>query len=259
MGKIDQLLEGTIKPLIATQAQPTAGAERGWVFLNELDEDGAAPAELDTIVVPEPPIAIQAGALLGHLGEYRRIHNPGQARSLLHHEIFAGPELSGYLARSRAAAAAAKPEEKTLLRIAPGTQLCNAMLANAAENLLTANTVVALDGAPSDDAVYVKVTPTHTLEWIERTTPLPQGAQDAKLYRHDNSTPFTPADLIRPPNQGTLGSPGATRYKGILVGAVSKMPVWMAKSTHTGLPAIGSRKLLTTNLTQGSIAAPTAP
>ncbi|MGO4332961.1 hypothetical protein [Cupriavidus sp. M-11] len=260
--KISSVLEGKIAPPSTAQLEPLAGAAQGWVLLAYLEAQGKAPEAFDSVVTPASAIAIKAGALLGHLGEYRRIKDPGQDRVILHHEIIVGPELRSFLDKSRAAAASAKLQEKTLLRIAPNAKLRNVALAEPQAGLLAANTVVELDGTPHEDALYVKVKPIQTMQWIERKPVLPKGAKgtgdalpkgatDAKLFRHSNGTPYAAKDIVRPPKQGTAGKQGATLFRGILLAAASSEPVWMTKQAFNALYALEKGKLLVADLAQG--------
>ncbi|MGO4830167.1 transglycosylase SLT domain-containing protein [Cupriavidus sp. 2KB_15] len=260
--KISSVLQGKIASPSTAQTEPLAGVEQGWVQLGYLEAQGKAPEAFDSVVTPVSAIAIKAGALLGHLGEYRRIKDPAQDRVILHHEIIVGPELRSFLDKSRVAASAAKPQEKTLLRVAPGARLRNAALAESQAGLLAANTVVELDGTPHEDALYVKVKPIQTMQWIERKPVLPKGAKgtgdalpkgaaDAKLFRHSNGTPYAAKDIVRPPKQGTAGKQGATLFRGILLAAASSEPVWMTKQAFNALYALEKGKLLVTDLAQG--------
>ena len=249
--KIKCVIEKAIVPPSTAQIEVPADAHSGWVSMNWLEALGQAPEDFDVVVTPARPLAVKAGELLGHMGEYRRVRDPGQSRKLMHHEIIVGPELGAFLEKSRAAAAKAKPQEKTLLRVAPGAQLHNTVLAPAQAGLLPVNTIVVLDGTPSDDALYVKVKPTGTMRWIERKAKLPTGAKEANLFRLDDGAGYTAADIIRPPRQGTVGQPGATRFRGIFVEAASRTPIWIAKDTYATLVSVQGGKLLTADLTRG--------
>lgn len=250
--QIQALIEGDMAPAKTGDAAPeTSTAVNGWVFLNNLTAHGQVPDAFDEVVFPNPPLKVKAGALLGHLGEYQRIADPGSSRPMLHHEIIVGPDLPAYLQKSRTAAKSAKSEQKTLLRMAPSAQLHNAILAPAQSGLLSAGTVIELESVPPDDAVYVNVKPAATLQWIDRTAKLPAGAREAKLYRHTNTGAYTAADLIAEARRGTAGQAGATRYRGIFVDASDQTPIWIAKNSYRGLHALGKQKLLLADVAQG--------
>ncbi|EPL05515.1 hypothetical protein [Pseudomonas sp. CF161] len=250
--QIQALIEGDMAPAKTGDAAPeTSAAVNGWVFLNNLTAHGQVPDAFDEVVFPNPPLKVKAGALLGHLGEYQRIADPGSSRPMLHHEIIVGPDLPAYLQKSRTAAKSAKSEQKTLLRMAPSAQLHNAILAPAQSGLLSAGTVIELESVPPDDAVYVNVKPAATLQWIDRTAKLPTGAREAKLYRHTNTGAYTAADLIAEARRGTAGQAGATRYRGIFVDASDQTSIWIAKNSYRGLHALGKQKLLLADVAQG--------
>ncbi|RQT46517.1 cell wall hydrolase [Burkholderia cepacia] len=169
----------------------------------------------------------------------------------MHHEIIVGPELRAFLEKSRAAAAKATPQQKTLLRVVPDAQLHNPVLAPPQAGLLPVNTIVALDGTPPDDALYVKVKSTGGMQWIDRKAKLPTGAKEANLFRLNDGAVYTAADIVRVPRQGTVGQPGATRFRGVFVGAASQTPVWITKDAYTALVSVQGGKLLTADLAQG--------
>ncbi|HDR9761643.1 TPA: SH3 domain-containing protein, partial [Burkholderia cepacia ATCC 25416] len=117
--KIKRVIEKAIVPPSTAQTEVPAAAHSGWVSMSWLEARGQAPEDFDVVVTPASPPAVKAGELLGHMGEYRRVQDPGQSRRLMHHEIIVGPELRAFLEKSRAAAARATPQQKTLLRVAP--------------------------------------------------------------------------------------------------------------------------------------------
>ncbi|MCA8078206.1 SH3 domain-containing protein [Burkholderia cepacia] len=249
--KIKRVIEKAIVPPSTAQTEVPAAAHNGWVSTSWLEALGQAPEDFDVVVTPVSPPAVKAGELLGHMGEYRRVQDPQQSRKLMHHEIIVGPELRAFLEKSRAAAAKATPQQKTLLRVAPDVQLHNPVLAPPQAGLLPVNTIVALDGTPPDDALYVKVKPTGGMQWIDRKAKLPTGAKEANLFRLNDGAVYTAADIVRVPRQGTVGQPGATRFRGVFVGAASQTPVWITKDAYTALVSVQGGKLLTADLAQG--------
>ncbi|WP_196589691.1 cell wall hydrolase, partial [Burkholderia cepacia] len=144
----------------------------------------------------------------------------------------------------------------TLLRVAPDAQLHNPVLAPPQAGLLPVDTIVALDGTPPDDALYVKVKPTAVMQWIDRKAKLPTGAKEANLFRLNDGAVYTAADIVRVPRQGTVGQPGATRFRGVFVGAASQTPVWITKDAYTALVSVQGGKLLTADLAQGWVSFP---
>ncbi|EHC5874197.1 cell wall hydrolase [Salmonella enterica subsp. enterica serovar Eastbourne] len=246
--RIQSVIEGQVAPPKTGNAAIQADAINGWAHLSMLDAQAQVPDAFDEVVVLKTPIKVKAGTLIGHMGEYRRVVDPSSSRQLLHHEILVGTDLPAYLKKSRAAAQAAKLEEKTVLRIGPGSQLRNAVLAAAQPGVLRTGAMLELDGTPPDDAVYVKVKPVAELQWIERTAKLPTGAQEVKLYRHANTSPYAVTDLVAEANRGTAGQRKATVYRGIRVATPNAAPVWIAATAFRSLYNLKKERLVLSDL-----------
>ncbi|RQH09898.1 glycoside hydrolase family 19 protein [Paraburkholderia dinghuensis] len=136
--KIKSLRSG--QPVAAVAGKPVSEhAQWSWVPLNELDLV-ADPKPLDTVVVLKKPYPVKAGDVVGEPGHYLRYTDAkmikGKAtRSLLHLEVFAGPELKAFIEKSRARATEARkagkqakegrdlPGANTILEISPGALL----------------------------------------------------------------------------------------------------------------------------------------
>jgi predicted chitinase len=100
--------------------------KHGKVFIDELDPFFIGP-ELKDAVYPLPePVKIEAGALIGHLGNYLRFNpevlNSAVNRTAVHLEVFAGPELKGFVERCRALEEKAPDSTKQLLLIERGAK-----------------------------------------------------------------------------------------------------------------------------------------
>jgi hypothetical protein len=78
------------------------------------------PLATDRIVVLDTPVATQAGALIGHLGDY---HSEGAERpeKKLHLETFSEQDMDVFLVASRAWAQRLPASERTWLKLAKGT------------------------------------------------------------------------------------------------------------------------------------------
>ncbi len=78
------------------------------------------PLATDRIVVLDTPVAIQAGALIGHLGDY---HSEGAERpeKKLHLETFSEQDMDVFIVASRAWAQRLPARERTWLKLAKGT------------------------------------------------------------------------------------------------------------------------------------------
>lgn len=126
-GQIDRIIKGEIAPV--RPGEPVApAAAHGWVYLPEMDAGPKQPPKLGEVVVPETPIPINAGALIGHMGEYQQ-YVDAQAvprrgiRPLLHLEVFAGDELPDFIAQSRRYASLQKEGSETLFVVDAGAHL----------------------------------------------------------------------------------------------------------------------------------------
>ncbi|KKX58911.1 hypothetical protein PU99_22035, partial [Pseudomonas putida] len=78
------------------------------------------PLATDQIVVLDIPVAIPAGALIGHLGDY---HSEGAERpkKKLHLETFSEEDVEVFIVASRAWAQRLPARERTWLKLAKGT------------------------------------------------------------------------------------------------------------------------------------------
>nr|WP_321943740.1 hypothetical protein [Paraburkholderia tropica] len=115
------------QPVAPVVGKPvSAHAQWSWVYVKELDQV-IDPKPLDTVVVLKQPYAVKAGDVVGQPGHYLRYVDakllPAQpTRSLLHLEVFAGPELKAFIQKSQARAKDL-PAAKTFLEISPGALL----------------------------------------------------------------------------------------------------------------------------------------
>ncbi|MDU9393969.1 hypothetical protein [Pseudomonas sp. zfem002] len=78
------------------------------------------PALRDQVFVPEKPIPIKAGELIGHIGPYQHAKD-SQPRHKLHLEVFCTDYLPKFLYASRAWAERLPAKERTWLKIAKGS------------------------------------------------------------------------------------------------------------------------------------------
>jgi predicted chitinase len=127
-GRIEVIESGTPMPPQAASFV-RAGADKGWVYLGKerghlLLEAVVSDAQCDRVIVPATPIPINAGDLIGHLGQYWQPDEPAQEHRMVHIEVFCGDELSDFLAGSRAAAKKIFDfDQLPLLRIDKGVKL----------------------------------------------------------------------------------------------------------------------------------------
>jgi len=115
------------QPMGAIAGKPAStNVSSGWVHLKELDAV-VDPKPLDQVVVLKKPLRVDAGAVVGHFGQFLRYQEakplpPRPTRPILHLEVFAGPELEAFIAKSRARAKDL-PHDDAFLEISPGALL----------------------------------------------------------------------------------------------------------------------------------------
>jgi len=99
----------------------------GWIYLHD-QQAVKEPAGVGTVVIPPQPVAVRAGTLLGHPGEYVDYETstplpPRPARQLLHLEVFADDTLGTFIEKSRARAAQLPQGDRSILMVRAGAKL----------------------------------------------------------------------------------------------------------------------------------------
>jgi muramidase (phage lysozyme) len=162
----------------AERATLTPEGDWGWINLHD-NECLTEPNPLGTTVLPPQPIPVSAGMLLGQIGEYHDYERstplpPVAKRQLLHLEVFAGSGFKAFLEKSRARAAQAPAEQRTILLVQPGAKLVKEAFAPNLKLGDTWRPLVALkptDDSPKDGP-WMKVQPIRK----ESIFTLPDGA-----------------------------------------------------------------------------------
>lgn len=99
------------------------------VFKSEMSQIPPEPDEKGSIVIPDRPIPVKAGDLVGHLGQYQRYvdMNPMGStcseRPLVQVDVFTTDDIEAFIARSRERATRLSDRHKTLLLIERGARL----------------------------------------------------------------------------------------------------------------------------------------
>jgi len=125
---IASVTTGALAPYTQSDTLPPE-ASSGWVHLAELDSLIDPSPHLDDVVVLPKPFRVNAGAVLGYVGQYVRHGDASKlpaastSRPLLHLEVFAGDTFPAFLAKSRERATKLKDPQKPLLVISPGAAL----------------------------------------------------------------------------------------------------------------------------------------
>ncbi|WP_058834442.1 EF-hand domain-containing protein [Luteimonas abyssi] len=104
------------------------GVTQVYAFRGELSPVPTEPDIKDGVVVPETPIPIAAGALVGHLGEYKRYIDvdpmcSSDVRPLAQIDVFTTENIEAFIDASRNLAARLPNTAKTLLVVDRGAQL----------------------------------------------------------------------------------------------------------------------------------------
>lgn len=115
--KLLAITQGSATPAVSAEQL----ASEGYVWVKDL-EAIKEPQARDSVFLVEPPVPIQAGALIGHLGKYQAA-TQGAPQDLLHLEVFTCDDMEAFVTQSRARAKQLKPEQKTLLKIPSETKL----------------------------------------------------------------------------------------------------------------------------------------
>ncbi|SAK63560.1 EF hand domain-containing protein [Caballeronia fortuita] len=124
--QLAKIVSGSLVPVkVGDQLDPRV--EIGWVSLDELDAL-IDPNPLDRVVVLDKPFAVQAGDVIGYLGEYQncsdaQILPPKPNRPILHVEVFAGDTFKAFVERSRERAKALPGTQRSLMLIHQGVKL----------------------------------------------------------------------------------------------------------------------------------------
>ncbi len=128
------------------------------------------PQATDQIVVLDTPVAIQAGALIGHVGDY---HSEGaeRAEKKLHLETFSEQDVEVFITASRAWAQRLPARERTWLKLAKGTAVMAPLeganvtrwpVPSETDPLSAADLLIPkslLESLPAEDRIAVPATP----------------------------------------------------------------------------------------------------
>ncbi|MDM8359314.1 hypothetical protein [Pandoraea communis] len=126
-GQISAIEEGRIvAPEVNGYVRPSA--ETGWVFLgkekhHQLLVPDVSQAQCDQTICPSRPIRINAGELIGHLGQYWLPDSPQTSNLMTHLEVFCGEELESFLRVSQDASKDLDVKQCSLLHIGKGVKL----------------------------------------------------------------------------------------------------------------------------------------
>jgi predicted chitinase len=132
-GKIASIESGgpVIAATVGSFTDP--GANTGWIFLgkshgHQLMETVLSEAHFDQVVVLPKPVKINAGDLIGYLGQYDHLSQPGAGNRMVHIEVFCDEKVKPFIEQGRAwVKKNAGKIEPTILRIDRKVRLYAAM------------------------------------------------------------------------------------------------------------------------------------
>lgn len=124
--KITKIIKGDpVGPVVGQP--PDVQLKWGYVFVSELELIPQS-GPVDQVVVLKKPYPVKAGDIVAHIGQYQRYREakptpPLPTRPLLHLEVFAGPDLPAFIAKSQARAKELPDTEKPFLEVLAGAKL----------------------------------------------------------------------------------------------------------------------------------------
>ena len=113
---VTAILSGEMLPARTAEETP-----RCYIWRDSL-EPITQPQAFDDVVVLDTPCPIQAGDLIGHLGQYQ--HNgEGRPQRLLHLEVFSCDDVPAFIAHCQRQADLLEADARTLIKVAKATPL----------------------------------------------------------------------------------------------------------------------------------------
>jgi lysozyme family protein len=122
-GKIVEIESGNDMYPPQVGAYVADDAKTGWIFLGEehgkpVVKQVLSDAQLDRVVILPKPFPINAGDLIGHLGQYDLLSPPTAGNRMVHIEVLCDEEVEPYLKQSRTYVDQhAKDEDHTIVRV----------------------------------------------------------------------------------------------------------------------------------------------
>lgn len=115
--KLVGIVSGTAVPPLTADS---SGNLPGFVWLDSLEISHEPKAHDSSVVVLDQAVAIKAGELIGHIGQYQNFDD-SRPRSMLHLELFSCDDVPAFISQSRAWAEGLPVEQKTLIKIHEGS------------------------------------------------------------------------------------------------------------------------------------------
>lgn len=125
--KLVGIVSGTAVPPLPADS---SGNLPGFVWLDSLEITHEPKAHDGSVVVLDQPVAIKAGELIGHIGQYQNIDD-SRPRSMLHLEVFSCDDVPAFISQSRVWAEGLPAEQKTLIKIHKGSTVIQPIAADS--------------------------------------------------------------------------------------------------------------------------------
>lgn len=125
--KLVGIVSGTAVPPLPADS---SGNLPGFVWLDSLEITHEPKAHDCSVVVLDQPVAIKAGELIGHIGQYQNIDD-SRPRSMLHLEVFSCDDVPAFISQSRVWAEGLPAEQKTLIKIHKGSTVIQPIAADS--------------------------------------------------------------------------------------------------------------------------------
>lgn len=111
--KLVGIISGTAVPPLTVDS---SGNLPGFVWLDSLEITHEPKAHDGSVVVLDQPVAIKAGELIGHIGQYQNFDD-SRPRPMLHLEVFSCEDVQTFISQSTEWAKSLPSEQKTLIKI----------------------------------------------------------------------------------------------------------------------------------------------
>ncbi|HDR8921944.1 TPA: lytic transglycosylase domain-containing protein, partial [Burkholderia vietnamiensis] len=219
--KITKIIKGDpVGPIVGQP--PDVQLKWGYVFVSEL-EPIPQSGPVDKVVVLKKPYPVKAGDIVAHIGQYQRYREakhtpPLPTRPLLHLEVFAGPDLPTFIAKSQLRAkelSEADPNmEKPFLEILAGAKLVTKV---REPDYVLQQTGLKLAPVSDSKSRWVKVQP----KTVKMPAPQPEPPAPAGTGKKHKPKPAKKPEPIETP----IGSPFWIDSGVVLINQLTTAPI----------------------------------
>lgn len=148
--KLEEIISGTPVPALTADGN---GKLPGYIWLDSLETSNEPKAHDGSVVVLDQPVAIKAGELIGHIGQYQNFDDD-RPRSVLHLQTFTCDDLPAFIEQCRALASTLPNDQKTLIKVHVNTKMAQAP---APDSKVEAERNVRLCGDSPKEGCWAKV------------------------------------------------------------------------------------------------------